>query len=59
MATRVSVFVLLEVVNVEHGHWCPTCQLPSAGMITLASQVRGGPMRLSTRLRCFDEERWL
>jgi len=51
-------FRLLEVLDLEPGHWCPKCALPSACKITLASiAVIGaveGPLRLSTGLRCSD-----
>lgn len=64
MAAIVGVrYHLLEVVELDPGHWCPRCLLPSALRITLASivQVGGvtGPLTLSTRLRCDDGHGWL
>ena len=60
MATRaVIVYQVLEVVDVEPGHWCHRCALPSAAAITLASQVGDGPLRLSKGVRCLDGHGWL
>lgn len=54
---------LLEVVDIEHGEWCPRCLLPSAATVTLASQaVIGGvegPLKLSTGVRCLEGHGWL
>lgn len=57
------IYRLLEVVDVDHGHWCPRCLLPSAVRITLASIIEcngvTGPLTMSTRLRCSDGHGWL
>lgn len=49
---------VLEVLDIDPGHWCNQCALPSAAIITIASQaiVAGveGPLKLSTGLRCTD-----
>jgi hypothetical protein len=59
----VVVYRLLEVVDVEYGRWCTACALPSAAVITLASQatVAGieGPLKLSQGLRCLDGHGWI
>lgn len=58
----VLTYHVLELVDAEHGHWCPQCALPSASKITLASQIKVGhvlgALRLSTRLRCDDGHGW-
>lgn len=66
MAAAATVTVryrILEAVHVDHGHWCPHCALPTAAIVTLASQaVIGqveGPLKLSTGLRCLDGHGWL
>lgn len=53
---RTIVFELIELIHAEPGIWCNTCMLPSAVTITLASQIRGQAMRLTTRTRCEDCE---
>lgn len=63
-AATVTVTLLsLEVLDIEPGHWCDRCALPSAAIITLASQVAIGgreqPLRLSRGLRCLDGHGWI
>lgn len=55
----VVVYRLLEVVDVETGHWCHHCLLPSAAIITLASQIGDGPLRLSRGIHCFEGHGWI
>lgn len=54
---------ILEAVDIEPGHWCDQCLLPSAAIITLASQavIAGveGPLKLSRGLRCGDGHGWI
>lgn len=54
---------VLEIVDVEHGHWCHRCALPSAAIITLASETTigavTGPLKLSRGLRCLDGHGWI
>ena len=61
--TVVVTYRVFEVLDLEPGHWCDRCALPSAAIITLASQVviggREQPLRLSTGLRCLDGHGWL
>jgi hypothetical protein len=55
---RSITYTIFEVLEAEPGHWCPSCALSSAFRIHLATQVQGGPLRLSTGMRCRDCERW-
>jgi hypothetical protein len=61
--TLIVSYRVLEAVDVEPGHWCPHCALPSACKIILASQIQIGavlgPLKLSTGLRCTDGHGWL
>jgi len=55
---RTITYDIFEVVDSEPGHWCDRCMLPSAHLIHLATQVRGGPLRLTAGRRCFDCGTW-
>lgn len=56
-------YKLLEAVDVQHGEWCPHCALPSAAIVTLASQVAvdgvDQPLKLSTGVRCLEGHGWI
>lgn len=56
---RAIVFEVFEVLMTEGSEWCDQCALPSAYRVHLATQVKGGPLRLSTGTRCGGCERWL
>lgn len=57
------VYRILEVLDVDHGHWCHHCLLPSAAIITLASQATiagvDGPLKLTRGVRCLEGHGWL
>lgn len=54
MAARATVFVTVEIVDVEHGAWCPDCALPSALRITVCQRVGDSLPNLSTVEQCTD-----
>lgn len=56
MAQVVTSLTGTPLTPIQHGEWCPRCNLPSVAFMTVALEVNGSPLLILTLGVCGDCE---